>query len=138
MMDDFTWERVPGDERLARFIMRQQWVRADGSVKQDAFIPPRDLNLSVTRHAKLSMDQLWSRGRSVADQIRRRLIGRADIAASDVRTTGRLDVVAVPLVENPEHAHILGWPAEKPAQKTLAQKLAAAAGYVPLPVSWSC
>ena len=32
----------------------------------------------------------------------------------------------VVLPENPNHANVIGWPAEKPAQKIIAQQIAAA------------
>lgn len=102
-------------------------------MKQDAFLPPPDLNLSVTRHALLEMDEIWDRGRQVANQTKRSLHGRADVATGRVISTG-LKVQPFPLEENPEHAHVTGWPQDKPAQKSLAQQLAAASAFRALPV----
>ena len=45
---------VTADELLARFITDKDWFRADLTIRQDAFIPPKDLQLSVTRHLNLS------------------------------------------------------------------------------------
>jgi hypothetical protein len=45
-------------ELLMRFVLRRQWIRRNGTVKQDAFIPPSDLELSVTRHIGLSDDDI--------------------------------------------------------------------------------
>jgi hypothetical protein len=39
-----------------------------------------------------------------------------------------LAVAAAPVEGNPNHANVTGWPTEKPMQKIIAQKLAAAAG----------
>jgi hypothetical protein len=44
-----------------------------------------------------------------------------------------LHVVAAPLLENPNHANVTGWPGEKPAQKIIAQQISAAAGKALMP-----
>jgi len=117
-------------EMLARFVMVRRWIRQDNTVRSDAFIPPPDLNLSVTRHGTLSEHELWQRGHRVAEQRDKPLYGRADVSAMHVRDAN-LDAIEYPLYENPEHAHITGWPTEKSAQKAAAQQLAASAQYVP-------
>jgi hypothetical protein len=123
-------------ERLARFITREGWVRVDGTIRQDAFIPPRDLNLSVTRHINLSERQIWMLGQRVANALpsasNPKLLGRADLAAIQLARL-QLRGEPAPLGDNPNHAHITGWPTEKPKQKTLAQQLAAEARYVARP-----
>ena len=58
-------ERIGDAELLARFILFRDWIRADGTVKADAFVPPSDLQLSVTRHLRLHDAELWRRGLSV-------------------------------------------------------------------------
>jgi hypothetical protein len=124
---------VSPDERLARFITVEKWIRADHTVRQDAFIPPKDLNLSVTRHLHMSQEQLWQIGQAVADAISEKrhakLFGRADLTA--VACTGiNLRVEPFPIPGNPQHTHVTGWPLDKPAQKSIAQQLAAAASFV--------
>lgn len=123
---------LPGEvadaEQLARFVMTRRWVRAEGTVRPDAFMPPPDLNLSVTRHGTLSPENLWSRGYQVAQSQGKALLGRADLRAENVRRS-LLDVVGFPVPNNPEHAHIVSWPPDKPTQKSLAQSLAAAAAF---------
>jgi hypothetical protein len=113
-------------------MTKKDWVRADGTVKQDAFIPPRDLHLSVTRHVSLSQDELWAVGQSVADEISgyrgTPFFGRADLSAATVRSIGPLRPVPAPFQNNSNHAHIDFWPADKTNQKELARDLAAAAG----------
>jgi hypothetical protein len=124
--------RVEGDDLLARFVMVREWIRIDGTVRPDAFIPPKDLNLSTTRHGTLSATALWELGESVARQFEKDLIGRADVAAKHVRSVG-LGVETAPLPENLHHAHVTGWPADKPSQKILAQQIAASSAYVKKP-----
>ena len=40
---------VLDSEIVTRFILFSRWIRSDGTVKQDAFIPDERLELSVTR-----------------------------------------------------------------------------------------
>lgn len=112
-------------ELLARFIFSNRCIRADGTVKPDAFMPPRSLELSVSRHLASTQAQVWERGRQISRASARALIGRADVSASDVRATVRLNAVPAPISEDPSHAHVVGWPPETSAQKLLALQLAA-------------
>jgi len=124
--------KTPSD-LLARFITANAWVRKDGTIRQDAFMPPKDLNLSVTRHLRLSEEEMWRIGEAIVTKIGERraaaLLGRADLHDHEVTPLG-LNTVPAPRPENPNHAHITGWPADKPEQKELALNLAAAARYV--------
>lgn len=115
------------EEWLARFILQRSHLRQDRSVKPDAFIPHPYPHLSVTRHLQLSESEIWQTGQNVAQEIGKVLRGRADVRAFTFRQQ-RLNVVAAPVTENLNHANIKGWPAEKPAQKSLAQEIAAIAG----------
>ncbi len=118
---------IEADEWLARFILYKRYIREDSTVRPDAFIPHPYPDLSVTRHLQVSENQLWEIGWRVARQARKTLHGRADVQAS-VFQRQELRVVAAPLPDNPNHANVIGWPAEKPAQKIIAQQIAAAAG----------
>lgn len=126
-------DALAADELLARFVVVDGWVRADGSIRQDAFLPPRDLNLSVTRHGTLNESELWGCGRAVAATVGHQrtttLRGRCDLTV-DAVDQQRLRVELAPLGGNSNHAHITGWPLEKSAQKSLAQRLAASAVYI--------
>jgi hypothetical protein len=64
----------------------------------------------------------------VERQRKRQLVGRADLLAGEYRHH-KLVVKADPLEGNPYHAIVVAWPADKPAQKLLAQQLAARARY---------
>lgn len=119
---------IRSDEWLARFILNRTHIRHDRTVKQDAFIPHPHRDLSVTRHLQLSEAQLWEIARGVARQTHKLLQGRVDVQAA-VFLRQELRVVADPILpENPNHANVAGWPAEKPAQKIIAQQIVAAVG----------
>jgi len=122
---------VSANEKVARFVTVGKWIRADQTIRQDAFVPPKDLELSVTRHLKLSEDELWNIGQKVAEEVGQKrsatLHGRADITASQVFQQN-LKAEAAPRPANPNHAHITGWPSGKSEQKNIAQELAVAAG----------
>ena len=137
MIDQKTVSTVADGEWLARFILFSRWIRGSdqtGSVRPEAFIPHPYPDLSVTRHKNLSQQELWRIGQNVADARPAALYGRADLHAARVRRHA-LEVEAKPIADNPNHASIVGWPAEKSAQKSLAQQLAATARYFPKPVT---
>lgn len=121
---------VMDDESLARFILFSKWIRADQTVKPDAFVPRPypDLDLSVTRHSNLAEQALWKIAQDVADTSKRNLYGRADIYASSVRRQN-LKIEPAPALNNPNHANVIDWPADKSAQKSIAQQLAADSAY---------
>ncbi len=121
-------EYIPDEELLARFVLHRRHVRADGTVKPDAFIPPRNLKCSVTRHDALSENEIWQRGQDVAAMRKVTLYGRADVKAETVHANG-LQPEPVPLDYNPEHCEVIGWASDKPSQKMKAIGLAVAAAY---------
>ena len=123
---------VDTNEWLARFIHYQRYIRQDRTVRADVFIPHPYPDLSVTRHLQLSEAELWRLGRDVARQINKTLHGRVD-AQVFVFEQQHLQVVADPVQDNPNHANVIGWPGEKPAQKIRAQEIAAAASKVLTP-----
>jgi len=121
---------ITSDEWLARFIHYQRYIRQDRTVRADAFIPHPYHDLSVTRHLQLSDTELWRIGDEVARQIDRSLHGRADVQVFVLQRQG-LQVLPEPVFpQNPNHANVSGWPAEKSAQKIIAQQVAAAASKV--------
>lgn len=120
---------VADEEGLARFILFSNWIRnSDKTVKPDAFIPYPYPDLSVTRHIDLSEEALWNVGQHVADARSAKLYGRADIYAFTARRQ-RLGIDPAPVPNNPNHANVYGWPADKPAQKIIALQLAADSAY---------
>lgn len=123
---------VGDDEWLARYILRREHVRRDGTIKPDPFIPYKHTELSVTRHLGLSDLDIWSAGIKVAEQFGSALHGRADAQARLYRRQ-RLGVEAAPLEGNPNHANVTRWPPDKPSQKEIALLIAREAVYKPKP-----
>jgi hypothetical protein len=130
MIDPANVPSVDADELVARFIMQRSHFRSDQTVKPDAFFPPHNLKLSVTRHRSATESEIWTIAQSVATKRQRTLYGRADVGVSAF-LRHRLSVDSAPEQDNPNHANVLGWPAEKAAQKNLAQEIAAEAGFKP-------
>lgn len=134
MSDEGTSPSVKNSELLARFITSSKWFRpSNQTVKQDAFIPYPYPDLSVTRHKSISEQEIWKVGQEISDVRPATLYGRADVSAEEVRKQ-KLTVEPRPVPENLNHACILGWPIDKPAQKILALELAAVARFVPKPI----
>jgi len=121
---------VSDEECLARFILFQKWVRTDQTVRPDAFIPHPYPDLSVTRHTELSNAELWQVGQRIANNRSRTLYGRADIQALEVK---KRSLCIQPTLTPKNHANINGWPVDKPAQKMIAQELAAVASFTSKP-----
>ncbi len=125
MIDPSHVPPVEADELLARFIVNGNEVRADGTVRPQLFLPYKRVELSVNRHRDATVEETTNIGRQVAVQRSRTLLGRADIRTRSccVQT---LSVVASPILpDNSNHADIVGYPARKDEQLSLAAKLAA-------------
>lgn len=115
-------------ELLARFILFKSYIRADNTIRPDAFIPAPHVELSVTRINNLPEMQLWDIGDNIASQSGRKLVGRGDVFSIQFMVQG-LQVVAAPVPENPYHANVADWPKEKQNQKLIAVEIAAAAKF---------
>jgi hypothetical protein len=125
---------VADNEMLARYVTQSGQFRKDQTVKQDLFMPHPYSELSVTRHLNASDNEIWAVGLDVSKSMGRQLYGRADILADKCRIDS-LQVTEKPLVNNPNHADIEGWPSEKQNQKAIAIKLAASASHLIPPPS---
>lgn len=125
---------ISKDEILARFVLFTRWYNAsDYSVRQDAFMPPQNLEFSVTRRREATEDEIWNEAKRVAALRQRPLYGRADVSASDCTAVG-LNVKADPVLPwNPNHAIIIGWPNNKPEQKLKALQIASKARFLVAP-----
>lgn len=127
MIDANNVPPVEQSELLARFILHGNEFRADNTVTPALFMPYKLIVLSTNRHRDASIQETWAIGRQVASRRQKTLYGRSDIQA-DACKFDSLQVVAKPIFpDNPNHADIEGYPPKKEDQKSLAQKLAAAA-----------
>jgi hypothetical protein len=122
---------VSDEELLARFILRRNQIRSDQTVKPDAFIPYPWPDLSVTRYLDLSPAELWTIGKEIADERPATLYGRADVLARIFR---KQSLSLTPTHTQKNHVNVGGWPSDKPAQKNIAQEIAAEALFVPSPL----
>ena len=112
------------EEPLARFIHDKNYYRpSDRSIRHSAFMPARkDKQVSVFRISGLAAPAIWEIGnRYVATPLRRSLLGRADIKASDPVIIG---LQVTPDDNPPRHANIGGWPEDASKHKLLAIQLA--------------
>ena len=119
--------QVKPSEPLGRFLTQSKhFVRTNNEVKFKAFMPPRNLRLSVYRIYGLKLDEIWGAGQKVilAMPERKTLYGVADIKAGIVeREKLEIEPDKLPC----RHANIVGWPENDARQLSITQKLAAEA-----------
>ena len=89
-------------------------------------MPNQNGETSVYRINDLTIQQIYEIGQlHVAEPLCKRLLGRADIAASSIL---KQDLKVEPEPRpHPRHANIVEWPADKSEQKMIALELAAEA-----------
>jgi len=135
MLDSQNVPEIRKDEVLARFVLSRSHVRANRTLKANAFLPPPSGELSVVRHTDATEKELWSIGEDVALEREKTLYGRGDVTVTLILEM-KLVVLSSPIFpENPNHANVTGWPSpeDKPARKIFAEEIAAAATFVPVP-----
>jgi len=117
---------VPDEEDVARHILFNSYIRSsDGTVKFDAFLPrPEDLATSVTRHSKISEAQMLQDGQVMAAKLAKNYPGYARQRVGVITKIPSLTVVATPSADNPNHADIVGWAADKAGRKKQAMEIA--------------
>lgn len=136
MIDPAHVPDVTDDERVTRYLMFSKWYRADQTIKHEAFMPPDNLEFSVTRLRQATDEEVWAVGIQVAAVSKRSLHGRADLQAL-AYVKQQLLVQADALSRNPNHATVTGWPSDKAQQMIVAKLLAATKGLrrIPPPAS---
>lgn len=132
MIDPANVPPVDEDEWLARYVFSGNHLRADQTVKPNAFMPHPRSAMSATRHRSATENEIWSVGEKVAVSRKRRLYGRCDLQAKEYLRL-RLKVVPDPIPTNPNHANVTEWPADKPLQKIIALEIAAVTSYLSRP-----
>lgn len=119
-------DQVNPDEMTTHFIFaRDHFNQAKNTVSAAAFMPPKDKRLSIYRIHCCEEEKIWWLGDWYVS--RRRTDKKAVLARGDLQA---LEFERVQLEIRPErnphprHANVLGWPADKPAQKMKAVELA--------------
>ena len=120
-------DSIASNERVTRYILsRKQFSRENKRIKYAAFLPPRDLELSVYRTNRLDGGEIWEIGkRFVAEPQGKTVLARGDLQAATIVEVGL--GAAADTQPHKLHANIVGWPAEKSEQKMLAIEFANAA-----------
>ncbi len=146
MLDPDAVPDVAVEELLARFLLVKGFIRGDGTLKHNEFMPPPSGKLSVMRHRDATQDEIWAEGREVSRLRAKGLLGRADLVAGGCQTEG-LQVIKSPLqadpvskpeprrrLANPNHADLVfpppaaadpGIPPPKADQMAIAKALVA-------------
>ncbi len=131
---------VDAQEGLSRFVYSSGHIRrSNQTLKPNAFLPDPHDNLSVTRDREATDDELWTVGRTIADDRSRAesrtvtLHGRGDVLANTYRAAG-LTVEPDPVADNPNHTLIKGWDmSEKAKRLQRCQEIAEKTTFKPTP-----
>lgn len=121
-------QAVPQEESVCRFVYDSDKLYQNGAAKPGAFLPMFETNLlrwetSVCRLTGCREERIWHLART--QRLDKTLKARADLAVQSVEDAALLCVQA-PVTGFPEHAVLLGWPSDKPAQKEIALRLSQA------------
>ena len=117
-------------EEVTRFITQKSYYRpSNGTVKHNAFMPPRNNQLSVYRTTGLQQPEVWFIGEQfVAPQLQCEILGKAVINSLVVYREG----LAIHDHPSPHerHANVVGWDSVGTEVRLIAIKLADAAQLV--------
>ena len=114
------------EESLGRYLPQDSYFSGTkNAVKPKAFMPPKDLKLSVFGIDGLNLEDVWGIGQKhVIDNMPKPkiLYGIADIKVFKVQEKE----LSVDPDNNPvRHANIVGWPVNIARRQSIAQELAA-------------
>lgn len=113
------------DGVVARFLLEKHFVPTKALVKPRAFLPDLyngEYTTSIIAADGLSDDDVWAIGREhVAAPREKRLYGHASLVVRDVLATGL--VIRKAPEPPPGHREMVGWPAAKEDQISIAQEL---------------
>jgi len=120
-------EELSPSESVARFITQKSYYRPSNlTVRHNAFMPNRYGETSVYRIIDLDDEKIFEIGqRFVADEMKKPLMGRADIVVSKIFERD-LKIEPDPK-PHPRHANIVDWPEDESKHKLIALELAAEA-----------
>lgn len=135
MIDPANVPDVDSQEMTARFVVsKSHFNKQTLTLKANAFVPPPNRELSVTRLVKITEDEIWAVGKSVAAARKQTLRGRGDVLVATYLDQ-KLEVIPDPVDNNPNHANVTGWPSadDKAMQVMIAKEIAAVAKFVETP-----
>lgn len=122
-----TVEGIDSNENIGRYLTQHShFKKARNQVTAQAFIPPKDLELSVFRIEGLEMDEIWKIGDWVVMNLPepRTLYGVGKIKAKSLEIDGTKLIVDEP---PPNHCSVRNWPLEEARRLLIAIKMAAEA-----------
>ncbi len=117
--------KVKDSERISRFLVPDHFKKLNMEVKAAAFLPPKDLQMSVYQTTTLDDPAVWHIGKKFVEAKRKdgkSIEARADLFAIDIRHQS-LDIVSSP-TPHKLHAHIIAWSLEKSSHRLKAAELA--------------
>ncbi len=102
---------IEDEEPLARYIFSKSHIRANGSIKGQAFMPnPHQKTVSVIRHKGCSTICLLKIGKNIGTKSDRRLKAVGSLSAKKVRSIDGLNVESdVSEGQHRRHANIIGF-----------------------------
>ena len=114
------------EKDISRFLFDSGHVRADKTIKHNAFIPPKNYRLSVFKTDTLTAEQIYQIGAQYVMPLRGKPIkGVAQVNSSHVVAIGlSFDSDGVP---HPRHSNIIGWSEDSSKDRVLALRLASEA-----------
>ena len=127
---------ITPNDKLARFVFNSNHIRANGTVKHQAFLPAKDGDTSVFCITGLTHADVWNIADSYVVPVRLKPVkGSAEIISNDALEHNLTVTLSEP---PPKHANISNWPGglqptdeDKARRKQIAQRLAEIANWIP-------
>lgn len=117
---------IVGNERITRYINEQGKVRpSTGKAGYNAFMPPKNLRLSVYRTETLGNEEVWAIANEFVGTPEKPVIARADLPAATYYSHAL--TIATDGIPHPRHGNVIGWLGDHSAQKVVALQLAESA-----------
>lgn len=120
------------EKDISRFLFDEKHVRADKTIRYNAFIPPKNFRLSVYKTDSLLCAEIYEIGSVYVEPLRQKPItGVAQIHSENVDLVGlSIDNDGVP---HSRHSNIIGWFEDSTKDRMLAVKLASEASLLEKP-----
>jgi hypothetical protein len=120
-------------EEITRYVTQKSYFRpSDNTVRHNAFMPPKNNQLSVYRTTNVEPSEVWAIGdQYVAVLLQQDLIAKAVLNSRIIYDCGL--VIEDDPIPHERHANIVGWQTAPTETRLIAMKLAAAATLVRRP-----